>query len=623
MISVDNITKSYGGQVLFENISFKLNPRERLGVVGRNGHGKTTLFRLIVGDDHPDRGTINIPKNYRIGYVRQHLDFREKTVLEEGMRGLTGNDRNQSWKVEKVLAGLGFSHDDMQRPPEQFSGGFQVRLNLAKVLVSDPDLLLLDEPTNYLDITSIRWIERFLLSWPHELMLITHDRSFMDAVVTHTMGIHRKKLRKITGNTEKYYIQMAQEEEIYEKTRLNDERRRKEVELFITRFRAKARLANLVQSRIKLLEKMEPSQKLGKIKTLDFSFQNQPFNGKFILDMDDVSFGYNGQNLLITDLNITIRAGERVGVIGKNGKGKTTLLRLLTGQLAPNSGKINMRPGAVQGFFEQTNIQHLVDTRTVEEEILSSNPNIGRQITRNVCGAMMFSGDDALKKVSILSGGEKSRVVLGKLLVTPVNLLLLDEPTHHLDMDSCDALLSAIDNFEGAVIIVTHNEMFLHALAERLIVFESGVPYVFEGSYQRFLEQNGWRDDMETTGSNLNETQPTGRAKINKKGFRKKRSEIIRERSKSVNPIEKHIAAIENEIEAQEHTLHRLNESMQQATQDQDGARISEISREIHHCQSAIDQCFEKLETLTLSLEMKRQKFDEKLNNLEKMLDIF
>ena len=621
MISADNIVKSYGGNVLFENVNFKLNPRERLGVVGRNGHGKTTLFRLIIGDDHPDSGNINIPKNYRIGYVRQHLDFTEQTVLEEGMRGLTGSDLNHSWKVEKVLAGLGFSHEDMQRPPEHFSGGYQVRLNLAKVLVSDPDLLLLDEPTNYLDITSIRWIEQFLLSWPHELMLITHDRSFMDAVVTHTMGIHRKKFRKIAGNTDKYYSQMAQEEEIYEKTRLNDERRRKEVELFITRFRAKARLANLVQSRIKLLEKMEPSQKLGKIKTLDFSFQNEPFTGKFVLDMDDISFGYDKGHPLISDLNITVRAGERVGVVGKNGKGKTTLLRLLAGQLSPHGGAINIRPGIVPGFFEQTNIQHLVDSRTVEEEILMSNPNIGQQITRNICGAMMFSGDDALKKVSILSGGEKSRVILGKLLVTPVNLLLLDEPTHHLDMDACDALLSAIDNFDGAVIIVTHNEMFLHALAERLIVFESDLPYVFEGSYQRFLEQNGWRDDENISASNRKAWQAGSKTKISKKEFRKRRSEIIYRRSKSVKPIERKISETEDEIEAQEIKLQDLNEAMQQATQRQDGALISEISQHIHHAQSAIDQHFEKLETLTLSLEQHRKKFNKKLLELENMLD--
>ena len=216
MISVDNLWKSYGPQVLFEGISFKVNPRERVGLVGRNGHGKTTLLRLVTGEEEPDSGSILIPKNYRIGYVTQHLGFTEDTVLKEGMKGLPDTQREQHWKVERVLAGLGFSQDDMGRDPAEFSGGFQVRLNLAKVLVSDPDMLLLDEPTNYLDITSIRWIERFLNAWPRELILVTHDRTFMDRIVTHTMGIHRRKMRKIEGDTEKYYTQIAQDEDIYE-----------------------------------------------------------------------------------------------------------------------------------------------------------------------------------------------------------------------------------------------------------------------------------------------------------------------------------------------------------------------------------------------------------------------
>ena len=239
MISIENLSKSYGGQILFDNVNFRINTRERVGVVGRNGHGKTTLFRLVTGETHPDSGAIITPKNYRIGYVRQQIQFTQDTVLAEGMTGLSEAEKDHHWKVEKILFGLGFTASDMARHPGEFSGGFQVRLNLAKVLVAEPDLLLLDEPTNYLDITSIRWITRFLNTWPRELLLITHDRGFMDGIVTHTVGIHRRKIRKFPGNTEKYYAQIAQEEEIYEKTRINDEKRRKEVELFITRFRAK------------------------------------------------------------------------------------------------------------------------------------------------------------------------------------------------------------------------------------------------------------------------------------------------------------------------------------------------------------------------------------------------
>ncbi|MBW1814855.1 MAG: ABC-F family ATP-binding cassette domain-containing protein, partial [Deltaproteobacteria bacterium] len=272
MIRAENLTKGYGDYTLFDAASFNINKGERVGLVGRNGHGKTTLFRMIYGEEKWDSGSIVVPKNYRVGYVKQKIEFTRKTVLEEGMTGLSAGEKDHFWKVEKILAGLGFSNTDMQRHPEEFSGGYQVRLNLAKVLVAEPDLLLLDEPTNYLDITSIRWIEHFLLRWPHELILITHDRSFMDKIVTHVMGIHRRKMRKIAGATEKYYVQLAQDEEIYEKTRANDEKRRKEIEQFITRFRAKARLANMVQSRVKTLSKMEKKEKLEKIKTLEFSF---------------------------------------------------------------------------------------------------------------------------------------------------------------------------------------------------------------------------------------------------------------------------------------------------------------------------------------------------------------
>lgn len=319
-----------------------------------------------------------------------------------------------------------------------------------------------------------------------ELILVTHDRTFMDRIVTHTMGIHRRKMRKIEGDTEKYYTQIAQDEDIYEKTRINDERRRKEVEEFITQFRAKARLVGLVQSRVRLLEKMERREKLEKIKTLEFSFRSTPFFAKYALQAKDLSFTYDPAVELIQDFNIVIRPGEKVCVMGPNGKGKTTLLRLLSGQLGPVSGEVVYNPKTTRGVFEQTNIRTLVDARTVEEEIMYSAPDIDRQSARNICGAMMFEGDHALKKIEVLSGGEKSRVMLGKLLVTPVNLLLLDEPTNHLDMETSDALLAALDSFDGAMVMVTHNEMFLHALAERLIVFHHDAIEIFEGDTSAF-----------------------------------------------------------------------------------------------------------------------------------------
>ena len=339
MIRVENLIKSFGDQILFDRLSFAVSHKERVGLVGQNGHGKTTLFRMIAGDERPDSGTIVIPKNYRIVYVRQQLEFVAETALEEGIRALPEPERDHHWKVAKILAGLGFSRADLDRHPAELSGGLQVRLNLVKALVAEPDLLLLDEPTNFLDITSIRWIERFLCSWPHELMLITHDRSFMDKVVTHTLGIHRRKSRKIRGNTTKYYNQIAQDEEVYEKTRINDERRRKEIQQFITRFRAKARLANLVQSRIKTLQKMEKKDKLEAQKLLDFSFRSCPFPGKQILTSRGLEFGYAEQTPLIKNFNIAIGAGERICVDGKKRQGQNHPVKAAGRQIEASGGK--------------------------------------------------------------------------------------------------------------------------------------------------------------------------------------------------------------------------------------------------------------------------------------------
>ena len=618
MIRIENLHKSYGDLILFTGINFALNERERLGVVGRNGHGKTTLFRMILGKENPDSGSIVIPKNYRIGYVSQNLKFRRGTILAEAASALPEPEKDQHWKAEKILAGLGFNQVDFQKQPGEFSGGYQVRLNLAKALIAEPDLLLLDEPTNFLDIVSIRWIERFLQSWPHEIMLISHDRSFMDKLVTHTMGIHRGGVRKIEGDTAKYYDQIAQDEEVYEKTRMKDARRRKEIEQFITRFRAKARQANLVQSRMKTLQKMEKKQKLEKLKILDFSFSSSPFEARHLLSAHNVNFAYDAQKPLVQNFKITVETGERICVVGPNGKGKSTLLKLLAEELEPDSGQLKYHPAVKMGYFEQSSVATLVENRTVLDEIIISNPDGDRQRARNVCGAMMFSGDDALKKISVLSGGEKSRVMLGKLLVSPTNLLLLDEPTNHLDMESCDALLAAIDNFEGTVIMVTHNEMFLYALAQRLIVFQNDGIDLFSGSYQQFLEKGGWQDE-----SKMNDIrqQPDIKAdvsvKATKKELRRQRSEIISRRSRIVKPIQQRAATVENEIEKNERELDRLNQSMQQAAQNQDGAKIAEISRAIHLCRHTIDGLFEQLEELTQDLEARNAEFDSLLDRLD------
>ena len=614
MIIIDRLSKSYGSQELFNDASFRLNAGERVGLVGRNGSGKTTLFRLVAGLEEPDSGTITVPKGYTLGYVVQEPDFVEDTALKEGSRGLAAAEKDHHWRVEKILAGLGFSAADMAKHPSELSGGFQVRLNLAKVLVREVDLLLLDEPSNYLDITSIRWLTQHLNRWRGELMLITHDRGFMDNVATHIVGIYRKSLRKITGDTGKLYSRLALDEEIYEKTRLNDEKKRQVAEAFIRRFRAKATLASRVQSRIKALEKHIKLEKLEQPKNLDFSFRSKPFNGKPVMHMRGIAFGYEPQRALFADLSFSVGPFDRICVVGKNGRGKTTLLRALARQLEPLAGEIKCNATAAVAYYAQANASALSDDRTVLEEIYRSDPGIDQQNARNIAGLMMFEGDDALKKVKILSGGEKNRLMLGKIIATPVNCLLLDEPTNHLDMESCDALLEAIDGFEGAVVMVTHNEMLLHALAERLIVFQGGGASVFEGSYQRFLEDTGWDEERVGDVDEADERRNQIKAdrKTDRKAAKQARVEFIRERSKALKPLEKRIAELEARIAGAETKLKSLYEAIESASKENDSDAIAKLSIEIHGCRSEIETCFEQLESASTEYEKRKLVFNRR-----------
>lgn len=496
MIKISGLNKQFNGNVLFDDLQFSVNRGERVGLVGRNGHGKSTLVQIILGKTEPDSGNITIPKGYRIGHLEQHLVFTKPTVLEECALGLPEGDEYETWKVERILFGLGFSEKDMERSPEEFSGGYQIRMNLAKLLVSAPDMLILDEPNNYLDIVTIRWLEEFLREWEGEIILITHDRSFMDSVVTHTVAIHRSKAIKVQGDTEKLYTQINQAEEIYEKTRLNEAKKRKQEEIFIAKFKAKASFASRTQSRVKKLEKQGEMKALDNIEDMELYFNSAPFSANQMLSAEEVSFSYNGTSpYLFENFSLSVGPEDRICIIGKNGKGKSTLLKLIAGELQPVSGEVKKHPILKEGYFGQTNKLNMNESNTVVQEIMSADPNCSEGKARNIAGGLMFSEDLALKKIKVLSGGEKSRVLLGKILVTPCHLLYLDEPTNHLDMQSCDSLIEAIDNFDGSVIMVTHNEMHLRAVATKLIVFDDDRVFVYDGGYDDFLSDIGWKDE--------------------------------------------------------------------------------------------------------------------------------
>jgi len=620
MIQVTNIEKSYGKQVLFDGVSFTINPHERVGLVGRNGHGKSTLFRMILGEEHQDTGVITIPSGYTIGHLSQHIHFTESTVLQEACLALPLNEDHvdETYKAEAILHGLGFASDDFTKPPSSLSGGYQVRLNLAKVLISDPNLLLLDEPTNYLDIVSVRWLTNFLRAWRNELIIITHDREFMDGVTTHTMIIHRCKIRKIAGGTQKLYDQILLEEEIYEKTRQNDEKKRREIEQFINRFRAQATKARAVQSRIKALAKHEQLGKLEEIKNLDFKFRSSPFEAKWLMTIEDLAFSFSPDaQKLIEGLSFAVGKNDRIAVIGKNGKGKTTLLSLLAQELSPTGGEVKTHPNTKIAYFGQTNINRLAPSRTALDEIMNAHPDHSHNIARSICGLMMFEGDNALKKVSVLSGGEKSRVLLGKLLVSPANLLLLDEPTNHLDMESIDSLIEAIEDFDGAVIIVTHSEMILEAVATKLIVFDNDMVSLFEGTYFDFLERVGWQDEggvRTRPAKKKDAAQRTG----NKKDAKKIKTALIADKSKALSALKSRTAALEAEITDIEQRVEQDTQALLNASVKGEALAIRRLSQSISEAKAKIDALFAELESVTSEHDAKAKEFDLQMQELDR-----
>lgn len=606
MIQVQNIRKDFGLQNLFDDASFLVGPRERVGIVGRNGSGKSTLFKIILGEEYLDGGSIQIPKNYTFGHLSQHLHFSKPTVFEEACSILKPNEDGwlDTHSVEAILFGLGFDQESMSKSPELLSGGFQIRLNLAKVLASEPNMLLLDEPTNYLDIVSTRWLARFLRSWKGEILLITHDRKFMDSVCTHTVALYHHKFRKVQGSVEKVLETIAEEEELAMRTAENDAKKREQLERVIERFRYKAAKAAMAQSKIKALERMGEVQTFTTEQTLDFAFAESPFPGKRLFQIRDLSFNYPNGPKLINDLTAEIFKGDRVAVIGPNGRGKTTLLNLIANELKQTEGEIQFNPNVQINYFGQTNINRLNLDNTVEEEIQSACKDSLRGRARTLAGVMMFSGDAAMKKIRVLSGGERSRVLLAKILATECNLLLLDEPTNHLDMESIESLLEALENYGGTAIVVSHDEELLHAFAKRLIVFDGRRCFVFNGTYQEFLDTVGWEEEREVTSIAIEK-----KVEEKPKEDRKARAEYIATRSKLIKPVEQKIQKLEAEIQKYEDKSAALEAELVEASSGTDGAKIAKIAQDLDASKAKTEELFAEWETASAELEELKEKY--------------
>jgi len=611
MIQLTNLTKSFGGQTLFNDVNFKMQSQQKIGFVGRNGSGKSTLFKMILDEEPHDSGSISIPKNYRIGTLKQHLVFTEPTVREECALVLSEDEQWNFYKIEKLLFGLGFSEEDLDKDPLSFSGGFQIRINLVKLLATEPNMLLLDEPTNYLDILSLRWLKGFIKDFDGEVILITHDRDFMDSVTTHTMGVQRKTLHIVSGDSYKYYGTLELADETYAKTKANQDKKRKDLEEFVARNKARASTAALAQSKQKELDKMDDMEDLKSDATLSFNFNYKDTPAKVIFRAEALGFGYNPEEPLFQNITFAMEKGKRLAIIGKNGKGKSTLLNYIAGELETQQGKLDFHPSTKFAHFGQTNIERLNTKATIVDEIASMSKEIGIPQARNIAGRMMFSGELGDKKINVLSGGERSRVMLGKIIATPANLLFLDEPTNHLDMQSIDALADAIEAFEGSLIMVTHSEMLLRRLADALIIFHKGGAEYFDGTYDDFLEKIGWEE--EEGNSKPKKKKP----KIDYKERKKLRKAVTKERNEERKPYTTEIKLCEEKIEKFEADMAAKNETLENASNSGDNDLIMDLSKEVGLVQQEIDDFFERLEIASEIDDEIVAKYEEKLQEID------
>ncbi|MBU1018267.1 ATP-binding cassette domain-containing protein [Patescibacteria group bacterium] len=584
MLTISGLTKFYGNQILFKDVDLNIGSKEKIGLIGRNGTGKTTFLKILLGEESPNEGEVKMPNGYRVKSLEQHLKFSEKTVLAQVSSALSKESVNEDWRAKSILMGLGFNIDDFGRHPSEFSSGFQIRIRLAEVLVSDSDLLLLDEPTNYLDILSLRWLERFLKAWKGAFVLVTHDRHFMDLVVSHTIAIHRGDMRKMRGGPLKLIQHIKKDEEIYDKTRRNQEKKREKEDEFIRKFRAGARSAGLVQSRIKSLAKQGVKEKLDNIATIKFHFRSIPCKSDSIVQATDVSFGYEPDLPLIQNFSLTTFPGDRIAIIGRNGKGKSTLLKLLHQNLSPDSGKVRMPPSLAVGYFGVDSIQELTPEKTILEELIAI-PNTSEQEVRNLCGALLFHGDDVKKHISTISGGEKSRVCLGKTLLFPSQLLMLDEPSNHLDMESVEALSEAIEKYQGTVIFVTHNEAMLSRLATKLVLFDNDEIRVLDYGYDKFLAKGGWAEEDEQA------------FKASRPDSDQKRQYLeVKENRKKQHLLRKQLDKLEKEIEKLEKEKDKTAQFLQEACLNKDTKAIKEQGIKLKEIEDSINLKYEEME---------------------------
>ena len=654
MLTVSNLSKSFGGNPLFEDASLQINRGDRIGLIGANGAGKSTLFSLILREDTPDTGTVALQRDVSIGFLPQEsAPSGDETVLElatnttgamQEVRRLLRDHPSEddpvhheayarfaeldghslTVKAKRILNGLAFRDSDVDQPARTLSGGWIMRAHLARLLVMEPDLLMLDEPTNHLDLESLGWFQNYLSNYSGAIMAISHDREFLNAICEGVLEIRHRKLHRYRGNYDEYLVLKQAREEQHLAAYKNQQKEIAELQRFIDRFRAKASKAAQAQDRMKQLERMERIEAPERDEaTVSFRFPQPSRGGQRVITLEGVKQAY-GSHVVYSRLNLEVERGQRTVLVGPNGSGKSTLLKILAGMLPLEEGTLTPGHNLSIGYFAQQRTEMLDVKRSVLAEAMAGTSMIPEQMVRTTLGSFLFRGDDVFKPVGVLSGGEKSRLALVKLLLAPPNLLLLDEPTTHLDMPSIDALIGALRQYEGTLLFVSHDVHFIKALATTVLHISAGELTPYAGDYGYYLQKSGAsseRDALVAPGNRRPEemcpdhAEPRVKMGLKEiKAMRRAEAEVRKAANRTKRAAEERVKSAELSIATLETRQRELAEQLENPETFRNG-NAHDLNRELSRVQDQLSTAMSEWEALTSLIGASRQGEDDSVNH--------
>jgi ATP-binding cassette subfamily F protein 3 len=650
MITLNHIQKQFGSKVLFKDCSLQIGVRDRIGLIGPNGSGKTTLFRMILGEESIDGGEIQIAKEVKIGYLSQEvIPFSGNTVLNEVLKSVATvislqekmkileeelssiQDPKEQERLAKeygklqerytvlggygleaeaksILQGLGFKERDFARPTEELSGGWLMRIALAKILLQSPDLLLLDEPTNHLDLASLIWVEEFLINYPGAMVIVSHDRVFLNHLIDRIVEIEAQKIDLYYGDYDRYLEEKEARRQILEATYKTQQRKIEQTERFIERFRAKNTKSSQVQSRIKMLEKLERIELPQEKKEIRFRFPIPPRSGHKVIEVKNLHKSY-GETVVYRGMDLNLYRGDKVALVGPNGAGKSTLLKILAGVLDFEEGEVELGKNVTRAYFAQNQFDLLHPGNTVFEELLSIATDESQTELRTLLGTFLFSGDEVEKKVLVLSGGEKSRLVLAKMLLKPANFILLDEPTSHLDIPSRNVLEMALKQFQGTICLITHDRHLINEIANKVIEIDHGVPQLFLGNYDDYIYKKQKLQLEEVKRGVKKEVE--GKEKSLKKKSKYMVKEERRVRAQQMDQYRRQLANLEKRVQEIERSLHEATKTLDQLNQKLSDPNLYLNQKEAYETIQSQKRVQEEVKELTHSWEFLALELEE------------